>query len=209
MKLQSQRWRSEAGERRRRLANHVPRLALPVAAFTLIELILVMAILTVAVSVTAPTLSHFFRGRALDSEARRLLALTRIGQSRAASEGIPMNLWLNPDEGTFGLEAEPSYENSDSKAVEFKIDTGLQLEVVNQPVAAPATTMNRGRLASIVSVPRVLLGHPGLPTIRFLPDGSVGESSPQAVQLTGREGSSLWLAQSHDRLTYEIRNTDK
>src|SRR5262249_9004612 len=41
-----------------------------VTGFTLIELILVMALLTVAVSVTAPALSNFFRGRALDSEAR-------------------------------------------------------------------------------------------------------------------------------------------
>src|SRR5689334_15919462 len=48
--------------------------------FTLIELILVMAILTVAVSITAPALSNFFHGRTLDSEARRMLALTRQGQ---------------------------------------------------------------------------------------------------------------------------------
>jgi prepilin-type N-terminal cleavage/methylation domain-containing protein len=177
--------------------------------FTLIELILVMAILTMAVSVTAPTLSHFFRGRTLDSEARRLLALTRSGQSRAVSEGLPMDLWVNADQGTFGLEMEPSYENSDPKAVEFNIDTGLQIEVVNKTLAAPATTLNRGRLASTVSVPRVVLAHPGLPTIRFLPDGSVSETSPQMLRLTGRDGVSLWLAQSRDQLTYEIRSTDK
>ena len=53
------------------------------SAFTLIELILVMAILTMAVSVTAPTLANFFRGRTLDAEARRLLAMTRGGQNRA------------------------------------------------------------------------------------------------------------------------------
>src|SRR5215831_89969 len=58
-------------------------------AFTLIELILVMAILTVAVAITAPALSNFFHGRSLDSEARRLLSLTRQGQSRAVSEGLP------------------------------------------------------------------------------------------------------------------------
>src|ERR1035438_9877383 len=91
-------------------------------AFTLIELILVMAILIMAVSVTAPTLSHFFRGRTLNSEARRLLALTRSGQSRAASEGLPMDLWVDAEQGTFGLEAEPSYETSDSKAVDFTLD---------------------------------------------------------------------------------------
>src|SRR2546426_11590252 len=49
--------------------------------FTLIELILVMTVLTIAVSITAPALANFFRGRSLDSEARRLLALTRPGPS--------------------------------------------------------------------------------------------------------------------------------
>src|ERR1039457_3008092 len=86
--------------------------------FTLIELILVMALLTIVISLTAPSLSHFFRGRTLDSEARRLLALTRSGQSRAVSEGMPIDLWVDAAEGAFGLEAEPSFDTSDPKAME-------------------------------------------------------------------------------------------
>ena len=58
-----------------------------------------MALLTMVISLTAPSLSRFFRGRTLDSEARRLLALTRSGQSRAVSEGMPMDLWVDADEG--------------------------------------------------------------------------------------------------------------
>ncbi|MEI6392200.1 MAG: prepilin-type N-terminal cleavage/methylation domain-containing protein [Verrucomicrobiota bacterium] len=177
--------------------------------FTLIELILVMALLTIVISLTAPKLSRFFHGRTLDSEARRLLALTRSGQSRAVSEGVPMDLWVDAGQGTFGLEAEPSYETSDPKAVDFTLDSGLQLEVVNKTVVAPANTMNRGRQASIASTPRVNLVHASLPTIRFLPDGSISESSPQMLHLTSGDGGSLWLAQSRDALNYEIRNTDK
>ena len=90
------------------------------AGFTLIELILVMALLTMVISLTAPMLSRFFRGRTLDSEARRLLALTRSGQSRAVSEGIPVDLWVNAEQGQIGLEAEPSFETSDSKAVDLQ-----------------------------------------------------------------------------------------
>src|ERR1700743_3614114 len=41
--------------------------------FTLIELIMVMALLVVAVCLVAPRMSDFIRGRALDSEARRLM----------------------------------------------------------------------------------------------------------------------------------------
>ena len=178
--------------------------------FTLIELILVMALLTVVISLTAPRLSRFFHGRTLDSEARRLLALTRSGQSRAVSEGTPMDLWVDTQEGTFGLEAEPSYDTSDGKAVDFELDSGLQLEVVTKTVAAPvnAVTMNRNQQTSIASVPRVNLVHASLPTIRFLPDGSISEASPQKLHLTSTDGGSIWLAQSHDGLSYEIRSTD-
>src|SRR5882724_2717216 len=93
------------------LRRNAPCLRLTRCAFTLIELILVMTVLTIAVAIAAPALANFFRGRTLDSEARRLLALTRQGQSRAISEGIPMELWLDTARGAYGLEAEPSYES--------------------------------------------------------------------------------------------------
>ena len=179
--------------------------------FTLIELILVMALLTIVISLTAPKLSRFFHGRTLDSEARRLLALTRSGQSRAASEGMPMDLWVDAQQGAFGLQAEASYDTSDPKAVDFTLDSGLQLEVVNKTVAAPVNTvtMNQAQRASTASVPRVNLVHANLPTIRFLPDGSIGEASPQSLHLSSSDGGSLWLAQARDGVNYEIRSTDK
>jgi prepilin-type N-terminal cleavage/methylation domain-containing protein len=177
-------------------------------AFTLIELILVMALLTVVISLTAPKLSRFFHGRTLDSEARRLLALTRSGQSRAVSEGMPMDLWVDADKGVFGLEAEPSYETSDPKAAEFTLDSGLLVEVLSRTVITPVIPVNRARQSSAASAPRVMLAHGDLPTIRFLPDGSIGGSSPQMIRLTSKDGGALWLAQTRDGLSYEIRSTD-
>ena len=179
-------------------------------AFTLIELILVMAILTMAVAVTAPTLANFFRGRTLDLEARRLLALTHSGQNRAISEGIPMNLWINPDDGSVGLDAEPSFEKEDPRAVEFKLDGGLHIEVGKAEVVPSAkTTLVPGQLTSTASVTPAHLTHPGLPTIRFLPDGTVSDTSPSKLQLIARNGSSLWVALARDRLKYEIRSTNQ
>jgi hypothetical protein len=196
-----------------RITSGIARVPPRFGAFTLIELILVMAILTMAVSVTAPALSNFFRGRTLDSEARRLLAMTHSGQNRAVSEGVPMDLWVDPDQGKFGLEAEPSFEPNDPRAVEFTVDSGLVIEVAKQrelAASAPSSmTLSRLQAPSIASVPRVNLAHPGLPTIRFMPDGTVSETSPQSLRLIGRDGSSLWLAQTRDKLSYEIRTTDK
>src|SRR3954471_10738870 len=74
------------------------------SGFTLIELILVMALLSVVLAVSAPALSGFFRGRSIDAEARRLVSLIRYGQSRAVSEGVPVVLWINTRQGTYGLE---------------------------------------------------------------------------------------------------------
>jgi prepilin-type N-terminal cleavage/methylation domain-containing protein len=180
-------------------------------AFTLIELILVMAILTISVSITAPKLGHFFSGRALDSEARRLLSLIRAGQSRAVSEGMPMELWFDAPQGRYVLEAETSSKTGDSdtdpKRVELSLDRDVQLEVSSQSIAKPAAVMRSPMTpVSIASVLPVNLKQPGLPTMRFLPDGSFGDNSPQSLRLTDRDGVSLWLTLSRNRMNYEIRS---
>lgn len=190
---------------RRKVARSAPRAGW---AFTLIELILVMALLTAVISLTAPKLSRFFRGRTLDSEARRLLAMTRSAQSRAVSEGVPIDLWIKSEEGQVGIEAEPSFETTDPKAMDLQIDERLTLEVEARVAAAPVSSMSRKTVARVASLPRVQLAHAELPTIRFLPDGTIGESSPLKLRITGAQGESLWLAQAEDGLSYEIRNND-
>ena len=175
-------------------------------AFTLIELILVMTILAIAVSITAPALANFFRGRTLDSEARRLLSLTRQGQSRAVSEGVPMELWLDTAHNSYGLEAEPSYEPKDTKAVDISMDSDLQLQATSfNPSASIASTSFGSSTANSSAAP-VVSSHSSLPRIRFLPDGGIGESSPEVVELTHRDGKSLWLALARNRMNYEIQD---
>ena len=172
-------------------------------AFTLIELILVMTILAIAVSFTAPALANFFRGRSLDYEARRLLALTRQGQSRAVSEGVPIELWFDSSKGVYGLEAEPSYEPVDAKAVNFTLDNQMQIEV--STFSSPTAPGSSGMASPTTSAANQMSNHPGLPKIRFLPDGSISEASPQLLRVVGRDGMSLWLMLSRNRLNYEIR----
>jgi type II secretion system protein H len=159
-------------------------------AFTLIELILVLALLAVTVSLVAPSLSHFFRGRALDSEARQLLSLTHAGQSRAISEGWPMLLWIDSQAHAYGLEAETSSRHTqarstDSKAEEFTFEAQLEIQAVN---ASPMPVNGRS-----------------LPAIRFLPDGTIDETSAATLRLATENSGTLWLIQSTNRLSYEIR----
>ena len=186
-----------------RFAPHASRLTHHDDAFTLIELILVMTILAIAVSFTAPALANFFRGRSLDYEARRLLALTRQGQTRAVSEGLPMELWFDTSQSAYGLEAEPSYEAVDSKAISFAFDSQMQIEFNNQNSGAHFGGL--GIAFSSSTANSTASNHPNVPKIRFLPDGSIADGSPQAVHLIGRDGASMWLMLSRNRLNYEIR----
>jgi type II secretion system protein H len=165
----------------------------PRRAFTLIELVLVMALLSIVLAVAFPSLRNFFRGRNLDSEARRFLALTRYGQSRAVSEGVPMILWMNTKQGTYGLQAQAGFLDPDDKAVEFNLDETLEFEV-SMPLAS-GTATQRGLVNAIGG---------NLPGIRFTPDGFIGESSPERVLIRQGESEQLSIIQNPDRLKYEI-----
>lgn len=106
-------------------------------ALTLIELILVMAVMVIAFALLAPSLGNFFRGRTLDSEARRFLSLSRYARSRAVSEGVPMVLWLDPSQHAYGLAEEFSYSAQDEKAVRYQLATDVELELEVDPRARP------------------------------------------------------------------------
>jgi Tfp pilus assembly protein FimT len=153
-----------------------------------------MTILLVVMAVAFPSLRGFFRGRNLDSEARRILALTRYGQSRAVAEGVPVVLWIDSKQRTYGLEAAAGYLDEDQNAVEFELDENLRLEAT-----VPVLTTTSGQW----NEPAPTAG--SLPMIRFLPDGFISLSSPEQIVLTERDNHSIGIVQSSNRLTYEIQ----
>lgn len=153
-----------------------------------------MALLVIVLSVAAPSLSTFFRGRTLDAEARRFLALTRYGQSRAVSEGVPMLLWIDARAQRYGLEAETGTSEVDRKALEFAVDQNLELEVERAPVRMTSTLPT-----AATGTTRDLL------TIRFTPEGFISDTSPERVLFRRGEDDLLWVGQSQHRLYYEIQ----
>ena len=163
-------------------------------AFTLIELILVMALLVIVIAVASPSLSRFMRGRTLDSEARRFVSLTRYGQSRAVSEGVPVVLWINTRQGSYGLRQEAGYTDQDTKAVDFLLGKDLRLEVAGLPA----------QLGPLAQARATRQTDPNTPMLRFPPDGFIDETSPQSVVLRDQSGESIWITQSRNRLNYEI-----
>src|SRR6185369_17275731 len=125
------------------------------SAFTLVELILILAVIAITAALVLPRLSGFFRGRVLDSETRQLLALMHHGQSRAVSAGVPMVLWIDEKQSTYGLEEEPGYSDKDPDAVEFTLDKDLQFEIQKPDAGTaprPAPTTTSGPRADLPSI---------------------------------------------------------
>ena len=154
--------------------------------FTLIELILVLMLLAISAALIAPALSDFIRGRALDSEALRLLSVSRAAQSRAISVGLPVLLWLDGPNGAYGSEVEAKAGATDPRALSFTVNDSVRLSVEKTGHAAGT-----------------LLRH--LPAIRFLPDGYVDETSPTTIRLVDSTGAAILLVQSRTRMGYEIQ----
>ena len=162
------------------------------SAFTLIELIFIMALLVIITSLAAPAMANFIRSRALDSESRRLFALLHAAQSRAVSEGMPVVVWVDQKNGEYGISEDmagkPGTKTADLQAETLTLDSTLQIAVLDVGLGTPTTFNN-------------------LPAIKFLPDGTVDENSPQTVELADSAGFMRWLLLNKTRTGYEISDT--
>jgi type II secretion system protein H len=172
------------------------------AGFTLIELILVMAVLVIVLAMVAPSLGGFFRGRTLDSEAHRFVSLTRHAESRAVSEGVPMLLWIDVQQRAYGLSEEPTYGGRDAHAVTYRLGPDVLIDVrVPTSVAA-----QRAQTQASAQLGRNAIA------IRFQPDGFIGEGSPEVIAFrpdpaTGRKSGptdAVWVARTYNGLHYQI-----
>jgi prepilin-type N-terminal cleavage/methylation domain-containing protein len=156
-------------------------------AFTLVELMLVLVLIAVAVSRVAPRMSDFIRGRALPMEAQRLMALMHAGQARAVSEGMPIVLWMDEKNGNCGLELEMTPKGGDPKAEDVSVSEGIQISAAFKGSAAMTKFNN-------------------LPAIRFLPDGTIDQGSPQTINLA-LGNYALSLAELQNRTGYEVNDS--
>jgi type II secretory pathway pseudopilin PulG len=171
-------------------------------------MILVMALLVVAVSMVSPRLAGFIRGRALESEARRVLALTHAARSRAISESLPILLWLDAGSGRYGIERETPGQNGDPLSQEFTVDDNLRIafDQAQRLIGQTLTGTRTSRLIPGVSQSQRPATARTEPSIRLLPDGTIDEDSPNAIRLEDTDGSVLWLVEGSDRRHYEIRS---
>lgn len=154
--------------------------------FSLIELLLVLALLVVAVSIVSPRIAGFIRGRSLHTETHRMLAAVRNAQSRAVSQGFPTVVWLDAAGRNYGVSLETAAGKADPTERAFPVDESVRFSVT----AATGTAVT----------------FRNQPAIRWQPDGSVDEGSPTRIGLEDAAGARLWLVRSADRRGYEIQN---
>lgn len=161
--------------------------------FTLVELIVVMVLLLIVASLVTPRMSSFFRGRALNHEARRLLSLIDYGQSRAVAEGLPVVLWIDVADAKYGLEIQPGYSVDDERAVDYETDPLVTIDIPG--AETPVSEQDDEQL--------------GLPEnrvfIRFTPDGFIDEGSVAKIILRLGDQAALEIGPTENRLRYEIR----
>jgi len=72
-------------------------------AFTLLELILVMAIVAIIVAMASPMLRGFGEGRRVDNCAGEIVALTQWARTQAMTRGATYRLNLDPNSRTYWL----------------------------------------------------------------------------------------------------------
>ena len=175
-------------------------------AFTLIELILVMAVMIMAVSVVTPMLSRFFGGRKVDLEAKRFMSLIHYGRSRAASDGVPMMLWVDPHTGAYGLKQQTGYTDNDPKAVDNTVADGLKLDIERRTGAVSNANSQTGRILTGQTATQ----SKSTLAIYFLPDGTVNNAlSIAGISIQENDNPPVWIVPSANQLDYEVQNQNE
>lgn len=151
-------------------------------AFTLVELIVVMALLATLLAVVAPSLSRSSHARKLENEAARLLALTEYARCEAVSQGVPTTVWIDPAGKRFGAEPKAGYPADVAREKEFTLDADLRFEVDNAPAAQNGVIY----------------------AMEFAPDGTPDPANVYSVRLLDQTDSAIAVTQTDDQWGYEI-----
>jgi len=154
-----------------------------------LELITVLALLTVVFTVSAPSLGQFFKSRSLVEEARRMLALTEHVRREAISAGAPMQLMFDVNRGVLYVQREDGYQPEQLGNRKVKTTRPYWINEKHEVIFEIGEPIERDLYA-----------------VTFLPDGSLLETSPTSWRLQNRENSEEFyrVAKVQGQLRYEL-----
>ncbi len=153
-----------------------------VRAFTLLELITVMAVLSVLLALVAPALSSSFRARDLAAAGAQLLALTEYARDEAISQGVPMDVWVNPVNGQYGVMPKPGYPGDAARNKQYSLSAELHFDAAN--AAAPSSQSHSAA--------------------EFAPDGSLDPSSASILRIVNLKKAAIAVTETRDGYGYEL-----
>ena len=157
------------------------------AAFTLVELIIVMALLAIMAMIVMPRLGASMKERYLGDEARHFLAATEYARNEAESQGVPMVIWADLEGHRLGIEAKAGFDGAPARDRDYVWNPDVYIQADQ---AMPATGRN-------------------VTLMEFAPDGSPSETSVETVTLSDRFGHVLVVARTTDRWSYEIQKANR
>ena len=142
-------------------------------AFTLIELVLVMGIITLMVTIIAPSLSTFATGRKTQYAASQIISLAKFARSQAVNNGAMYRMTFDSSKRTITLTVQQ--------------DGGQFGE--------PSSSLgNRIELADGLTLRTDLTAQPdGGTYVDFHPDGRTGDG-PVHVWVTDKDGRVMEMA---------------
>jgi type II secretion system protein H len=149
------------------------------AGFTLIELMLVLALLAMMVAIVAPKMARSSRARNLEQEALRFVALTEYARDEAVSQGVSMAIYVETQTQRFGMEPASGASGVEVRK-EFTLHDDLHFEELK------STSKKEGRV------------------ITYNPDGVPDAVSIDYVTITDRNGDSKSVMRSADGYGYEL-----
>jgi prepilin-type N-terminal cleavage/methylation domain-containing protein len=168
--------------------------------FTLVELILVLALLVILLAVAAPAISQSFKHQALKDETTRLLALTEYARSEAVSQGIPMIVWIDSQNQGCGVKAKAGFESLPSSGPSRSGTAGSASAVVSREKSFALAEGMRFEVGT------ARVGRDGQSILaEFSPEGTPADSSLGWVRILDRRDQSMDLVLSEDGWGYEIQ----
>ncbi|MBN2490888.1 MAG: prepilin-type N-terminal cleavage/methylation domain-containing protein [Planctomycetes bacterium] len=165
------------------------------AGFTLVELMVVIAVLAVLTATILPELSGTLPEARLRADGRRLGAAIRLAASQAATRNREHCLRVDPDRGEYWIEAadeQRCFAPLDGTRTRLEAGVSVRIRAVEVPIMGSAEEMPPP--PDPAALPEAL------DTIRFRPDGTA-----DGREILLREPSGLELALAVNPTTAAVR----
>lgn len=104
--------------------------------FTLLELVLVMAIIAILAAIAVPKLSGFNRGRRLGNAGSQVLALGNWARGKAINDGVVYRLNIDAGNGTYWVtiqQDDGTFANADEEDVNQLLPADITMATDIQP----------------------------------------------------------------------------